>query len=155
MPLVSNRKCCCRFLFPGMPDDGAVIPDPPGSPSKVQNSSSMEDLRWACSYTARVPPCLSQWQEILSLLATLQCCGGELLLPAPPSAPASALPSSLHAVPAAGGAGRRPVLGPHPASEQTTRSVAAQLPGSARVSVHAGRWSGRVRSLSWSLKLVH
>ncbi|XP_011609701.2 alsin-like isoform X2 [Takifugu rubripes] len=33
-----------QFLFPGMPDDGAVIPDPPGSPSVVQNSSSMEDL---------------------------------------------------------------------------------------------------------------
>lgn len=67
----------------------------------------------------------------------LQCCSGELLLSAPPSAPASTLPSALHAVPAAGGAGRRTVLGPHPASQQTTRSVAVELPGSARVRVHA------------------
>lgn len=71
--------------------------------------------------------------------AMLQCCSGELLLSAPSSAPASTLPSSLHAVSAAGGAGRCRVLGAHPASEQTARSVAAELPGSARVSVHTHR----------------
>nr|XP_046260313.1 alsin-like isoform X3 [Scatophagus argus] len=30
-----------RFLFPGLPDDGAVIPDPPGSPTKGRRNSSI------------------------------------------------------------------------------------------------------------------
>uniref|UniRef100_H3CDQ7 Alsin Rho guanine nucleotide exchange factor ALS2 n=1 Tax=Tetraodon nigroviridis TaxID=99883 RepID=H3CDQ7_TETNG len=34
-----------QFLFPGMPDDGAVIPDPPESPSGVQSTSGQEDTQ--------------------------------------------------------------------------------------------------------------
>lgn len=66
----------------------------------------------------------------------LQCCSGELFLTASPSAAPSTLPSSLHAVLPAGGAGGGPVLGAHPPTQQTARPGAAQLPGSAGVSLY-------------------
>lgn len=69
-------------------------------------------------------------------LVVHQCYGGELLLSAPPSAAPSTLPSSLYPVLPAGGARGGPVLGAHPATQQTARPVAAQLPGRSGVSLH-------------------
>lgn len=46
-----NNMNCCRFLFPGLPDDGSIIPDNSGSPSKGRNHSHIEDQRWLCTHT--------------------------------------------------------------------------------------------------------
>lgn len=70
----------------------------------------------------------------LLLLSLLQCGGGELLLSAPPCAAPSPLPSSLHPLLPAEGAGGGAVLGAHPATQQATRPIAAQLAGRAGVS---------------------
>ena len=33
----------CRFLFPGVPEDGGIIPEPPASPSKCSNNPSIAE----------------------------------------------------------------------------------------------------------------
>lgn len=68
--------------------------------------------------------------------------GGELLLAAPPHAAAAALPASLYPLLPAGGAPGRQILGAHAAAQQAARPVAAQLPGSAGVSLANGQTPG-------------
>lgn len=73
--------------------------------------------------------------ELLLLALPHQRGSGELLLAAPPDAAAATLPATLHPLLPAGGAPGRQVLGAHAAAQQAARPVAAQLPGSAGVSL--------------------
>lgn len=68
--LLSSINCCCRFLFPGLPEDGGVILEPPGSPSKNRDSFNMGGQRWTCSLTQTHNHCYSY--SLLSA-CTSQC----------------------------------------------------------------------------------
>jgi len=41
----------CRFLFPELPDDGGIIPEPPTSPSKSRHNSNIAEQGWVSSHT--------------------------------------------------------------------------------------------------------
>lgn len=147
------RSVASRFLFPGLPDDGGIIPEPPAS--KGRHDSNTAEQGWESTHTEQKwleTVLLSAFPSRLSSSSTpvvQQCAGGELLLSAPPSAAPSTLPTSLHPVLPAGGAGGGAVLGPHPPTQQTARPVAAQLPGSAGVSVNTFTWT--TWSAEWNI----
>ncbi|XP_067459329.1 alsin-like isoform X2 [Thunnus thynnus] len=60
-----------RFLFPGLPDDGGIIPDPPVSPSKSRHNSDTSDCVLVVSCSSLLLPLLLP--RLYPPLFTLYC----------------------------------------------------------------------------------
>ncbi|XP_041806349.1 alsin-like isoform X4 [Chelmon rostratus] len=68
---LTHFYCIVRFLFPGLPDDGGIIPDPPASPAGRHNSDTAEQAVMVVSCSSLLLPLLLP--RLYPPLFTLYC----------------------------------------------------------------------------------
>ncbi|XP_069388473.1 alsin-like isoform X5 [Paralichthys olivaceus] len=69
---LTHFYCLVRFLFPGLPEDGGIIPDPPASPTKSRHNSNIEGIVVVSCSSLLLPLLLPRLYPPLFTLYSLQ-----------------------------------------------------------------------------------